>query len=126
LTIKAKTEEYGYLVCHEDTEYQLRKAANLWEVYSDDEFLGKFKQIKAAKDFIENLNCELVEEDTKESAGLWDCIPPAVHMVLMLKELNRSTTKQEKNTLDCCGFLAEDGSPDINQANRHLERFKNQ
>jgi len=127
--IKNKTEEYGYSTVYDGVAYQFRRASNKWELYSNEIFLGLFTQVKQAKEYILSLEdmayADIPAAPLKDAGrGLWECLPPAGAMVLLLKEIGRAPSELERTTLDCYGFLDEEGNPDIDAANRHMKRLE--
>jgi hypothetical protein len=125
MTMPAKKTDAGYELTYEGVDYAIVKKGNLWEIFADGKYLSSVKQVKQAKAYISQLSQEVTEKCTAMSKGpgLWDMVSPAIHMVLMLDELQRGPTDSERNTLHCLGYLDDDGNPDVTEAKRAISRF---
>ena len=123
--LNATKTDTGYFLEYEGEEYSINKNKNKWDLFCGDIYLANFAQVKQAKDFIvERINPEDAEVISTPDNLLWECLPPAACMTLLLAEIGRRPNKIELTTLDCYGFLDENGEPDLEQANRLIKNYK--
>lgn len=87
-----------------------------------------FKTIKQAKLFIETEDPFTIQRTTvcetppDTASGTWASIDPCAWLVVAEPECD---CPHKLNTLDCHGYLDENGKPDIHRANREIARGKN-
>ena len=87
-----------------------------------------WKTKKAFKDFVEEGGLEESDEETSTLTGedTWDCAHPCALLILSNIDhpMEPKFSVLEMETLDCYGWLDENGNPDINRANRELDRVE--
>ena len=109
--MKVKRVDGGYSITHNGQTHMCTKAGRKW-LMSNREFATK----EDAKAWLTTEEEQVVEKPKK---GLWDCVNPCVWLVL--EHPNPEGNPAIMETLDCYGWLKEDGTVDRDMAIRQKE-----
>ena len=126
----------AYTITHEGASYDCQPDKSKWLLSLGDRQLGSFKTIKEAKEYITTPNdesCESIDKSpddglddrvdmTKES--LWDCPHPCALLIEALDDVNFAYSDEAITTLDNWGWCLSNGKPDVEQARKHLARWR--
>jgi hypothetical protein len=117
-TVPNSNGKTDYLINYNGNEYLLERVGDSTKFQYGTE-IGQVKELKQM--IVDGRFDEVAEEEEKpERLGTWDCVQ--AEALLILNTVG-DFSQEVKNTLDCRGWLDENGQPDVERAMRELERI---